>query len=96
MKINDIDESGPLYDSLFAAAESIGIPRNPDYNSGEQEGIAMTQGSINRGRRMSTARVYLEPARARRNLRVETGAQRTVPVVRGQALHRRALHHAGA
>jgi choline dehydrogenase len=74
VKINDIDESGPLYDSLFAAAESIGIPRNPDYNSGEQEGIAMTQGSIDRGRRMSTARVYLEPARARRNLRVETGA----------------------
>src|SRR6202008_2844796 len=36
VKINDIDESGPLYDSLFAAAESIGIPRNPDYNSGEQ------------------------------------------------------------
>ena len=74
VKINDIDESGPLYDSLFAAAESIGIKRNPDYNSGEQEGIAMTQASINRGRRMSTARVYLEPARARRNLRVETGA----------------------
>jgi choline dehydrogenase len=74
VKINDIDESGPLYDSLFAAAESIGIPRNPDYNSGEQEGIAMTQGSIHRGRRMSTARVYLEPARARHNLRVETGA----------------------
>ena len=74
VKINDSDESGPLYDSLFAAAESIGIPRNPDYNSGEQEGIAMTQASINRGQRMSTARVYLEPARARRNLRVETGA----------------------
>jgi choline dehydrogenase len=74
VRITDSDETGPLYDSLFAAAESIGIPRNPDYNSGEQEGIAMTQASINRGQRMSTARVYLEPARARRNLRVETGA----------------------
>ncbi|MBV8835096.1 MAG: GMC family oxidoreductase N-terminal domain-containing protein [Alphaproteobacteria bacterium] len=72
--ITDIDESGPLYDSLFAAAESIGIPRNPDYNSGEQEGITMTQASIRGGRRMSTAKVYLDPARARRNLRVETGA----------------------
>ena len=69
VKINDIDESGPLYDSLFAAAESIGIPRNPDYNGGEQEGIAMTQCSIERGLRMSTARVYLDPARARRNFR---------------------------
>ena len=74
LKVTDSDESGPLYDSLFAAAESIGIPRNPDYNSGEQEGIAMTQASISGGLRMSTAKVYLDPARARRNLRVETGA----------------------
>jgi choline dehydrogenase len=74
LTVTDIDESGPLYDSLFAAAESIGIKRNPDYNSGEQDGIAMTQASISRGFRMSTAKVYLEPARARRNLRIETGA----------------------
>ncbi len=74
VRITDSDETGPLYDSLFAAAESIGIPRNPDYNSGEQEGIAMTQASISRGTRMSTAKVYLEPARTRRNLTIETGA----------------------
>jgi len=74
LKINDIDESGPLYDSLFEAAASIGIRRNPDYNSGEQEGIAMTQASINGGRRMSTARCYLDPARSRANLTIETGA----------------------
>jgi choline dehydrogenase len=74
LTITDIDESGPLYDSLFEAAESIGIKRNPDYNSGEQEGIAMTQASIGRGQRMSTARCYLEPARARPNLTIETGA----------------------
>jgi choline dehydrogenase len=74
LNVTDIDESGPLYDSLFAAAESIGIPRNPDYNSGDQGGIAMTQASISRGTRMSTAKVYLEPARARKNLTIETGA----------------------
>ena len=74
LKVTDIDESGPLYDSLFAAAESIGIPNNPDYNGADQEGIAMTQCSISGGFRMSTARVYLDPARARRNFRVDTGA----------------------
>lgn len=74
LKVTDSDESGPLYDSLFAAAESIGIPRNPDYNGETQEGMAMTQCSISGGFRMSTAKVYLDPARARRNLRVETGA----------------------
>jgi choline dehydrogenase len=75
LKVTDIDESGPLYDSLFEAAESIGIPRAADYNGARQEGIAMTQCSISGGFRMSTARVYLDPARARRNFRIETGAQ---------------------
>src|ERR1043166_1083001 len=46
LKVTDIDESGPLYDSFFAAAESVGIPRNPDQNGPNQEGIAMTHSSI--------------------------------------------------
>jgi choline dehydrogenase len=74
LKITDIDERGRLYDSLFAAAGTLGVRPNPDYNSGEQEGIAMTQASIARGRRMSTARCYLDPARSRPNLTVETDA----------------------
>ena len=74
LKVTDSDESGPLYDSLFEAAASIGIPRNDDYNGESQEGIAMTQASISGGFRNSTARVYLDPARGRRNLRIETGA----------------------
>jgi choline dehydrogenase len=74
LKVTDIDESGPLYDSLIEAAASVGIPYNRDYNGEDQEGIAMTQCSISGGFRMSTAKVYLDPARARRNFRVETGA----------------------
>src|SRR5881394_42213 len=74
LKVTDSDESGPLYDSFFQAAESIGIPRNDDYNGSDQEGIAMTQCSISGGFRNSTARAYLAPARARRNLRIDTGA----------------------
>jgi choline dehydrogenase len=72
--VSEVDERGRFYDSIFAAAESLGIKRNRDYNGAEQEGIAMTQASINRGRRMSTARCYLEPARSRSNLTVETNA----------------------
>ena len=59
---------------MIEAAASIGIPHNRDYNGEDQEGIAMTQCSISGGFRMSTAKVYLDPARARRNFRVETGA----------------------
>src|ERR1044071_4141654 len=32
LSVTEINESGRLYDSLFAAAESIGIPRAADYN----------------------------------------------------------------
>lgn len=72
--VSDIDERGRLYDSIFAAAATLGIKANPDYNGPDQEGIAMTQASISRGRRMSTARCYLDPARSRPNLSIETDA----------------------
>jgi choline dehydrogenase len=75
LKVSDIHESGPLYDSFFKAAElTMGLKPNPDYNGPEQEGIAMTQASIRGGKRMSTAACYLEPARARSNLTIETDA----------------------
>ena len=53
--ITDVDERGRLYDSFFTAAATLGIKPNRDYNGIEQEGIAMTQASIRKGRRMSTA-----------------------------------------
>jgi choline dehydrogenase len=74
IKVSDIDESGRLYDSFFAAAATVGLEPNRDYNGADQEGIAMTQGSIGRGRRMSTSHCYLEPARLRANLTIETNA----------------------
>ena len=48
--------------------------RNPDYNSEDQEGVAKTQTSIYRGRRMSVAHCYIEPAMKRPNLHVVTEA----------------------
>ena len=74
LKVSDIDEGGRLYDSFFEAAKTVGIKANHDYNGPEQEGIAMSQASIRRGRRMSTAHCYLDSARARANLTIETHA----------------------
>jgi len=65
LRVSDSDERGRLYDSFFAAAGTVGIKPNRDYNGAEQEGITMTQASISRGWRMSTARCYLDPARLR-------------------------------
>jgi choline dehydrogenase len=64
----------PLYAALIEAAGQIGIVHNPDYNGAVQDGIAMSQATIAARRRMSTARCYLDPARRRPNLRIETGA----------------------
>lgn len=74
VRISDLPESGRLYDSFVAAAGSVGIKPNRDYNGFDQEGVAMTQASIRGGCRMSTARCYLEPARKRANLTIETDA----------------------
>jgi choline dehydrogenase len=74
LKVHDIKEGGRLYDSLFEAAETVGIKRNDDYNGASQEGIAMTQATIRNGRRMSTAYCYIDPARNRPNLTIETNA----------------------
>jgi choline dehydrogenase len=84
VKISDIGESGKLYDSLIAAAATVGIAHNPDYNGWEQEGIAMTQASIRGGFRMSTAACYLDPARGRSNLHVETDAQAEALLLEGK------------
>ncbi len=63
-----------MFTTLIEAAGQVGIPHNPDYNGATQDGIAMSQASIASGRRMSTARCYLDPIRHRTNLRIETDA----------------------
>jgi choline dehydrogenase len=74
LKVHDISEGGPLYDSLYEAAKTVGIDKNADINGASQEGIAMTQATIRNGRRMSTAYCYIDPARIRANLTIETNA----------------------
>ena len=74
LKVTDPVEDGPLYDAMFEAAEQIGIKRTQDYNGARQDGVGMTQATILKGRRMSTAHCYLKPARERSNLTIVTNA----------------------
>jgi len=74
LRVGEVPDDNPLFDALFAAAGHLGHKRNPDYNTEDQEGIVKTQTTIHNGRRMSTAHCYLEPARARPNLRIVTDA----------------------
>ena len=74
LRVTEVPDQNPLYDALFKAAVAAGFKLNKDYNSEDQEGVVKTQASISRGRRMSVAHCYLEPAMRRPNLRVVTEA----------------------
>ena len=72
--VEDLAWRDPLCEAFIAGAESIGIPRNPDYNGERQEGVGYFQRSVHRNRRMSTARAHLRPAMQRRNVDVRPQA----------------------
>ena len=74
LKVTDTTEGGRLYDSIIAAAGAHGIDPAADYNGAVQDGITMSQTSIHKGRRMSTARCYLDPVRRRPNLTIRANA----------------------
>ncbi|MCA6113026.1 GMC family oxidoreductase N-terminal domain-containing protein [Bradyrhizobium sp. CNPSo 4026] len=74
LNVRNIEEHHALCDALIEAAEGSGFPRNEDYNSGRQEGFGYFQVTIKNGRRWSAARAFLDPARRRPNLRIETDA----------------------
>src|SRR5688572_380578 len=64
----------PLNRRLLEASEAAGIPRVPDYNGPEQDGVSMFQVNQQDGRRWSAADAFLRPAMKRPNLEVVTGA----------------------
>ncbi|EHK63855.1 GMC family oxidoreductase [Achromobacter arsenitoxydans] len=77
LPVTDIDWIHPLCEAFIAGAVEQGIPRNPDYNGAEQAGVGYFQRTIRNGWRMSTAKCFLKPAMARKNLDVRTYAQAT-------------------
>jgi len=82
--ITDMDWRHPLCEAFIEGALQHGIPRNPDYNGGIQEGVAYVQRTIKNGRRVSTAGAYLRPAMKRPNLKVITRAHATEIMLEGK------------
>jgi choline dehydrogenase len=74
LPVSDTRHPDPLSQAFVDAAVQAGLPRNPDFNGAAQEGAGWFQTTTRYGRRASTARSYLRPARRRHNLRVETAA----------------------
>ena len=64
-----------ICDAIISAAETIGIPRNSDFNAEDQEGAGYFQLTARNGRRCSSAVAYLNPIKRRKNLKIVTQAQ---------------------
>ena len=77
LPVSDIEWIHPLCEDFIAGAQTLGIPRNPDYNAATQEGVGYFQRTIEGRWRMSTSRTYLWPARGRGNLEIRTNATAT-------------------
>ena len=63
-----------LCNALIAAGRHMGLPLTDDFNGPTQEGVGYYQHTLADGRRCSSARAYLAPARQRANLSVWTDA----------------------
>jgi choline dehydrogenase len=61
--------------AFLEAVDALGLPRNDDFNDGEQDGFGWYQLTQRDGRRASTAVAYLHPVADRPNLTIETYAQ---------------------
>ena len=61
-----------LYDEIRAASIAAGFPATDDYHGMVNEGFQRSEMTVVRGRRATTARVFLKPAMSRKNLVVET------------------------
>ncbi len=81
---SDIREKHELMEAIIRGAQEIGVPRNDDFNSGDQEGVGYYQLFTRNGWRNSSAVAYLNPAKSRPNLKIETDAQATGLIMEGR------------
>jgi choline dehydrogenase len=77
LKVSDIGARHELIEAFIDGAGQIGpssVQRTDDFNGAQQEGAGYFQLTTHRGWRVSTAKAYLDPARGRPSLRIETEA----------------------
>jgi choline dehydrogenase-like flavoprotein len=68
MTVSFIKRPNRMTHTYIAAVRSLGFAACDDFAGPNPEGVGLRQGTIHRGRRVSTASAYLEPALARPNL----------------------------
>ncbi|HTN49491.1 MAG TPA: GMC family oxidoreductase N-terminal domain-containing protein [Burkholderiaceae bacterium] len=74
LNVADLRSPHPFAALFIEAGMQAGLPRNDDFAGETQEGVGYYQVTQKNGERWSVARAYLDPVRARPNLRIETAA----------------------
>lgn len=72
LKLETGPASGPLFEAWLKSGPQAGYPLTDDVNGFSQEGFAVFDKNVVRGRRLSAARAYLHPVLDRKNLEVRT------------------------
>ena len=81
---NGNEMRNPLYKAFVDAGRQAGYLETADYNGEQQEGFGAMHMTVKDGVRWSTAKAYLDPARARPNLKVVTNALSQHVVLEGR------------
>ena len=85
--VSDVPTPARISLAFIQGCMDAGLPFNPDFNSGKQEGAGPYQTTTRNGRRASAAVCYLKPVLGRKNLTVKTGILVTRLVIeKGRAI----------
>ena len=82
--VSDVRDPNPLSEAFLRSAISLGIPRNPDFNAHDLEGVGYCQFTQKDGRRCSASTAYLTTARNRLNLDIWTDTHVTEILFNGR------------
>jgi choline dehydrogenase-like flavoprotein len=84
LNVADLRSPHPFAAMFIEAAQQAGLPRNDDFAGETQEGVGWYQVTQKNGERWSVARAYIDPARGRPNLTIETNALATQVLFAGK------------
>ena len=84
-----------ILEAFADACEQAGIPKIPDFNTGDNEGVSYFQVNQKDGLRWNTAKAFLRPAMKRSNLTVWTHTQTERVLLEGRQARALVVHPRG-
>ena len=85
-----------ILEAFADACEQAGIPKIPDFNTGDNEGVSYFQVNQKNGLRWNTAKAFLRPAMKRSNLTVWTKTQTERVLLEGRQARALVVHPKGS